>query len=106
MVYELNGSKNVCIFGNVKALQIILRNEIPGNKNFISKINVVCSSTNLFHYIMVLCLTSSLVHAFDPQKNRGSKLIGDIMDFCYYVFVIIFCYFLYMLYRKNNNKFL
>ena len=25
--------KNVCIFGNVGRLQIILRNEIPGNNN-------------------------------------------------------------------------
>ena len=31
MVYELNGRKNVCIFENVITLQIILRNEIPGN---------------------------------------------------------------------------
>ena len=31
MVYELNGRKNICIFGNVIILKIILRNEIPGN---------------------------------------------------------------------------
>ena len=29
--YELNGRKIICILGNVIALQIILRNEIPGN---------------------------------------------------------------------------
>ena len=33
MVYELNGRKNICMIGNVITLQIILRNEIPGNKN-------------------------------------------------------------------------
>ena len=30
MVYELSGRKNICIFGNVIAIQITLRNEIPG----------------------------------------------------------------------------
>ena len=34
MAYELNGRKNIYIFGNVITLQIILRNEIPGNCNF------------------------------------------------------------------------
>ena len=29
--YELNGRKIICILGNVITLQIILRNEIPGN---------------------------------------------------------------------------
>ena len=33
MVYELNGRKNICIFGNIITLQIILRNEIPGNNS-------------------------------------------------------------------------
>ena len=28
MAYELNGRENICIFGNVTTLQIILRNEI------------------------------------------------------------------------------
>ena len=31
MVYELNRKKNICIFGNVITLQILLKNEIPGN---------------------------------------------------------------------------
>ena len=31
MAYELNGRKNIYIFGNVITLQIILRNEIPGS---------------------------------------------------------------------------
>ena len=31
MVYELNGRKIICILINVITLQIILRNEIPGN---------------------------------------------------------------------------
>ena len=36
MVYELDGTKNImCIFGNVLKLQIILRNEIPGNNNLL-----------------------------------------------------------------------
>ena len=35
MVYELNGRKNICIIGNVITLQIILRNEIPGNNNLL-----------------------------------------------------------------------
>ena len=29
MVYELNGRKNICIFENIKTLQIILSNQIP-----------------------------------------------------------------------------
>ena len=29
----VNRKKNICIFGNVITLQIILRNEIPGNNN-------------------------------------------------------------------------
>ena len=33
MAYELNGKKNICIFQNVIALQITLRNEIPGNND-------------------------------------------------------------------------
>ena len=33
MVYELNGRKNIFIFGNLITLQINLRNEIPGNNN-------------------------------------------------------------------------
>ena len=33
MVYELNGRKNICTIGNVITLQIIIRNEIPGNDN-------------------------------------------------------------------------
>ena len=33
MVYELNGRKNICIFGNVITLQIILRNKIPGHND-------------------------------------------------------------------------
>ena len=61
MVYQLNGRKNICIFGNVITIQIILRNEIPGNKDLlkvkygyqikkssISKINVDYYNTNLF----------------------------------------------------------
>ena len=32
MFYALNGNKNICIFGNVTTLQIILR-ETPGNKD-------------------------------------------------------------------------
>ena len=39
MVYELNGRKNICIIGNIITLQIILRNEIPGNKTW-SKLHV------------------------------------------------------------------
>ena len=31
IVCELNGKKNICIFGYVITLQIILRNEFPGN---------------------------------------------------------------------------
>ena len=30
MVYELNGRKNICIFGKVITLQIILKNENQG----------------------------------------------------------------------------
>ena len=33
MLYELNGRKNICIIRNVITLQIILRNQIPGNNN-------------------------------------------------------------------------
>ena len=33
MAYELNGRKNICIFGNVITLQIIIRYEISGNNN-------------------------------------------------------------------------
>ena len=33
MVYELNGRKNICIIGNVITLQILVRNEIPGNNH-------------------------------------------------------------------------
>ena len=62
MVKELRGRKNIDIFGNV--IQVILRNEIPGNngffqvtrtkngsqikKNSISKINLACPNTNFF----------------------------------------------------------
>ena len=63
MVCELNGKKYICIFGNAITIQIILRNEIPGNndlfivtstekygyqikKSSISKSNVACSNTN------------------------------------------------------------
>ena len=31
MVCESNGTKNICIFVNVMTMQIIPRNEIPGN---------------------------------------------------------------------------
>ena len=31
MAYELNRKKNICIFGDVLTLQIILKNEIPGS---------------------------------------------------------------------------
>ena len=33
MVYELNERKNIYIIENLITLQIILRNEIPGNDN-------------------------------------------------------------------------
>ena len=33
IVYELNGRKNICIIENVITLQILVRNEIPGNNN-------------------------------------------------------------------------
>ena len=33
MVDELNGRKNICLIGNVIRLQLILRNEIPGNNS-------------------------------------------------------------------------
>ena len=33
MLYESNGSKNICIIRNVITLQIILKNEILGNNN-------------------------------------------------------------------------
>ena len=33
MVYELIGRENICIFGYVIKLQIILRKEIPGNND-------------------------------------------------------------------------
>ena len=39
MVYELNGRKIICIFGNVTMLKIILRNEFPGN-NGLFKVQV------------------------------------------------------------------
>ena len=39
MVYELNGRKIICIFGNVTILKIILRNEFPGN-NGLFKVQV------------------------------------------------------------------
>ena len=47
MAYELNGRKNVCIFGNVIALHIILRNETLGNNglfNVTSTLNKVAYS--------------------------------------------------------------
>ena len=71
MVYKFKGRKNICTFGNVITLQIILRNEIPGNEitacskvqvpkikygyqikkeSSISKIHVACSNTNLFSF--------------------------------------------------------
>ena len=34
IVYKLNGKKNI-IIGNVITVQIILRNEIPGNNNLL-----------------------------------------------------------------------
>ena len=89
MVYELNGRKNICIIGNVITLQIILRNEIPGNNNLlkvtsteievwlifvksksklkrssISKIHGACSNTNL-----TLCLL-----CYEPWHIRNSDL--------------------------------
>ena len=36
MVYELNGSKIIYIFGNVITLKMILRNEIPRNNGLFS----------------------------------------------------------------------
>ena len=69
MFYELNGRKNICIFGNAITLQIILGNNILRNndlpkvtstspkkgmvtklkeKSSIPKINVACSKTSLF----------------------------------------------------------
>ena len=36
MVYELNGSKIICIFGNVITLKIIIRNEIPRSNGLLS----------------------------------------------------------------------
>ena len=50
MVYELNGRKNICIIGNVITLQIILRNEIPGNNNLFK----VTSTLNKVRSIFVL----------------------------------------------------
>ena len=47
MAYELNRRKNVCIFGNVIALYIILRNEILGNNGLFkvrSTYNIVAYS--------------------------------------------------------------
>ena len=65
---SINGRKNIWIFRNVITLQIILRNEIPGNndlskvtclnvkikygyqiKRKSSRINVTCSNTNLYY---------------------------------------------------------
>ena len=33
MVCPLNGKKNIYIFGNVTTIQIVLKNEIPGNND-------------------------------------------------------------------------
>ena len=35
MAYKLKGRRNISIFGNVIALQIILKNEIPGNNSWL-----------------------------------------------------------------------
>ena len=48
--YELNRRKNTCIIGNVITLQIILRNEIPGNNNLFK----VTSTLNKVRSIFVL----------------------------------------------------
>ena len=73
--FALNGRKNIYILGNLIALQVFLRNEIPGNNNLlkvtstykrvwlifvlkgipskkksISKINVACSNTKFFSF--------------------------------------------------------
>ena len=40
MVCELNGRENICIIGKVLTIQIILRNEIPGN-NDLFKVTVI-----------------------------------------------------------------
>ena len=39
MVYELNGRKTICIFGNVIILKIILRNKIPRNNGLFKVIS-------------------------------------------------------------------
>ena len=39
MVCELNGRKNIYIFGNVITTQIILRNEILGNNDLLKVIS-------------------------------------------------------------------
>ena len=46
MAYELNGRKNICIFGNVTTLQIILRNEILGNNDLFK---VTCSNAKTMY---------------------------------------------------------
>ena len=35
IVYELNVRKTIFVFGKVITIQIILRNEIPGNKDLL-----------------------------------------------------------------------
>ena len=90
MIYELKRSKNVYIFGNVIALQIILRIKISGinglfkvdllqvpkikygyqikKKSLISKINVACSNANLI----------SLYYESWQVRNPGIFIIPGI----------------------------
>ena len=39
MAYELDGRKNICIFGNVITLEIIVRKETPGSKGLLKVTN-------------------------------------------------------------------
>ena len=39
MAYELDGRKNICIFGNVIALEIIVRKETPRSKGLLKVTN-------------------------------------------------------------------
>ena len=60
MVCGLNGRKNICIFGNVITLEIILKNEFPENSD-LSKV------------------TRSLNKLWPPNKNKKSNFKSSMI---------------------------